>query len=107
VAALDSASARTQSEAGLAGGEEIGEAPPADPCGVLEVTVEAGIGIGPAGHDFVDGFVAAVAAGDRVLRAFLEIDHERYGEPRPIQPADIGQAIGITTQISHRCLTPS
>ncbi len=90
--------------------QHIHDAPPAGAAAVFEMAVDRRVG--PTDEtllDFVDGLVLAVAIGDGVFGALLEIDDERDRDPRAARPARVGRRPGITEQITARNhhMTPS
>ena len=48
---------------------------------------------------FVDQLVLIVAARDRAFRAFLDVEHQRYGDAGAVGPLGMGRVFAIAKQI--------
>ena len=81
-------------------GEHLADPPPAHPHAVGEMRLHAGVGMADDLLDrLVDALVALVPVRDRELRAFLHVDHDRHGEPRPVRPGEPG-GIGAGQEVA-------
>src|ERR1700693_3914149 len=99
--ALDGASAGADGRFRAVPLQQIHDAPPAGAAAVFEMAVDGWIGSADeALLDFVDGLVLAVAVGDGVFGAFLEIDDERDRDPCAARPARVGGSSPIAEQIA-------
>jgi hypothetical protein len=87
--------------------ERVGDPPPGRLGAVLEVGFHAAIG---NAHDFVgdlvDLLVQRIARGQRHLRAFLEIDDERHGDPRAAGPLRIRRRAPVARKVTSHVTNP-
>ena len=81
--------------------QRIGDPPPRRLGAVLEVGLHAAVGhAGDLVGDLVDLLVEGIAGGERHLRAFLEVDHERDGDARAVRPLRIGRRAPVALQVA-------